>query len=75
MEFTTLIKKSCGHRGLVKTKFPQSTISCSQCALQEKDLDKVFVQILKKKFIPAKDVPCLDFNEMDVWIKQKLEEK
>ena len=70
-EYTTLIKKSCGHCGIVKSKFPQSTISCSQCALKQKDLDRVYVQILKKEFVPSKEVPCLKFNEMDKWIRKK----
>ncbi|MBW2973717.1 hypothetical protein KY346_04955 [Candidatus Woesearchaeota archaeon] len=73
-EYTTLIKKSCGHHGLVRSKFPQSIISCSQCAIDEKDPEKARVQVLKRKMLPSKEVPELDFAAMDKWIRKKLEE-
>ena len=71
-EYTTLIRKSCGHCGLVRSKFPQSVISCSQCALDEKDLEKSRVQVVERKFVPSKEIPDLEFKEMNDWIKKKL---
>lgn len=73
-ECVTLVKKSCGHHGLIRSKVPQSTISCSQCALDQKDLDRVYVQILKKVFVDSTEVPDLGFDEMDAWIKERLRE-
>jgi hypothetical protein len=72
-EYTTLVKKSCGHFGIVRSKFPQGTISCSQCAIAEKDLDRARVQVLKRKFVPRESIPETGFAEMDAWIRKELE--
>ena len=72
-DFVTLVQKGCGHFGLVRDRYNQDSICCSQCELELKD--SASVSIMKKRFIEKNEVPELAFEEMDSWIKKQLNSK
>jgi hypothetical protein len=74
-EYSTLIKKSCGHCGLIRNKFLQKTISCSQCEFEENDFEKALVRVMKRKFMLLKELPDYEFEKMEQWIRERLEEE
>ena len=67
MEYTTLVWKECGHFGLIKNKLPHEIVTCSQCELEGK---KSRVRVQQSKILVGREVPALDFQEMEQWIRQ-----
>ena len=73
MDYVTLIEKECGHYGLVKNRIPGEKINCSQCNIL-KGPQQALVAIAKKKIMPHDNVPKLNFEEMEKWLKKNLDE-
>lgn len=68
----TLLEKSCGHYGYVRSHYPQDTIPCSQCSISMVDIDKILVPITRKIHTEGQ-IPDLSNGEMAGWIKKQLE--
>ncbi len=69
----TLIEKHCGHFGFVKQPYPQEYISCTQCGMEHRTIEKILVPIKRKRNLETTP-PELSTEEMSLWIKEQLEE-
>ena len=69
----TLIEKHCGHVGFVREAYPQDYISCTQCGMEHRTIEKVLVPIRRKRTL-ATTPPELSIEEMTAWIQRQLEE-
>ena len=65
----TLLEKTCGHVGYVRTNYPHDQISCSQCAYRDVRMERIMVGIRNKRTFDEIVLPESDLVD---WIKRQL---
>ena len=69
----TLIEKSCGHFGYLRSNYTHEHVSCSQCAYADPSLERVMVPIRSRLAFDDLDIPDFEGERLNEWIRRRMQ--